>query len=203
MKKLHYLIILLLFFSCSNSTKTNKKSELPAEIEIDNTGKTSVDSGTILLDEQSLGSEEYVEDECIFDQATQTDDFLVGIKEFENYSWDSISKTATIILDNSDTIFVSRGGCDSFGVSAELVLYNNTIDFSDWTNVNQKILWISDVLSSEFAYEEIKNQIDSSKQIIDNDYGYFSSEFLQDNNYEFGRRIEKDKVVISLSYYVN
>lgn len=203
MNKLLCLISILLFFSCSNTTKTNSTEELPAVTVVIPHENSNKDSELNYPVEQSLETTEFVEDDCIFDQANQTDEFLIGIKEFKNYTWDSISKTATIALNNKNTISITRGGCYHFGVSAELTLYNDTTDYYNWENVNQKILWISKILSSEFAYEAIKVEIDSSKQIIDNDYGYFSSEYLQDNNYEFARRIEKDLTTITLSYYLN
>lgn len=185
MTKHAYLFIFFLLLSCSSAS--NKKPQ------------ATIQQQTVLEIENS--SED--ESDCIFDQSTQTDAFLKRIPELENYKWNSEEKVATIILDSNDTLLISRGGCYQFGVSAEFRLSNDTIDYSDWKNVYAKVLWISELLQSEFAYPEIKNALNTSEIEIDNDYIYFSNEYLQDNNYELTRRIEGDKDIIVLSYYIN
>jgi len=202
MKYLIYFLILVSIISCNN-TQTKEQDQIV------NNEKTITDNLDIEKEELKLDSiieteiENEDDDDCIFDQTYQTDEFLKGKNEFENYIWDSISKTATIILDNNDTLLIRRGGCYSFGVSAEFRLRIDQTDYSNWNNVYERILWISKILESEFSYSNIKSEIDSSKVIIDNDIVSFSNVYLQDNNYEIVRRIDNELNVIILSYYIN
>jgi|GEM_PF-3024057 len=144
-------------------------------------------------------------DDCIFDQQTQTDEFLKNIAEFDGYYWDKDSKTAEIPLDRGDYLLITRGGCYHFGVSAEFRLRNDTTDYSDWQNVYDKVLWIAKILDSEFKFNMIKNDLDSNLITINKmeqgDTLYFSNEYLKDNNYSIDREIQKGLVVLRLGYY--
>jgi len=202
MKHLIYFLILIFTYSCNqnNRTDSNLKTDL-------NVKTNQIKTDTVANLEQK--SEDLIQDtsDCIFDQLTQTDEFLKGINELNGYKWDYKTRTATIILQNQDTLFITRGGCYDFGVSAEFRLRFDTTDYSEWKNVFKKVLWIAKVLDNEFSYQEIKNEIDSSKIVIENsDFGDiigFSSEHLQDSHYEISRKIEKDYTVITISYYIN
>lgn len=145
-------------------------------------------------------------DDCIFDQLTQTDEFLKDIKELQNYKWNYDSRTATIILDNSDTLLITRGGCYHFGVTAEFRISNKETDFTDWNNVYNKVLWIAKLLDKEFAYTQIKNEIDSHKvkfgEIENGEVVYFSNDILQQNHYEITRQQSNNLNIITLSYYI-
>lgn len=146
-------------------------------------------------------------DDCIFDQLTQTDEFLREVPELSGYKWDKESRTATLKLSNGDTLYISRGGCDHFGVSAEFRLRNDTADIENWNNVYNKVLWIAKLLNSDFDYSLVKNDIDSNKLIFEKieeiDVVYFSNEYLQSNNYSIERRKEGQLNIIRLSYYLN
>lgn len=104
---------------------------------------TKVEKQDSVVEQESLES-----DDCIFDQQTQTDEFLRNIIELSGYYWDKESKTASIILENGDSLLITRGGCYHFGVTAEFRLRNDTTDYSDWTKVYDKVLWIAKVLES-------------------------------------------------------
>ncbi len=203
MKYLLYILILVSIISCSNNPQAKKldKIKIAEQASTDHQYPKNTDLKTDSIIETTIENEE--NSDCIFDQTTQTDDFLKGIIELDNYIWDSISKTATIILENKDTLLITRGGCDHFGVSAEFRLRNDKTDYNDWNNVNKRVLWISRILESELSYYEIKNEIDSVTIITQDDYAFFSNEYLQDNNYVISRRIDEDLTVISLSYYLN
>jgi len=163
-----------------------------------NTGKdkTSVKS--------KIGSND---NDCIFNQETQTDDFLKGIKIFKNYKWDNKAKTAKIKLENGDSIIIFRGGCVHFGVSAKMKIKKSTIDFSDWENVNTKVLWIAKILQNEFNYKMLKAELDSSNYEIEKgqraDILTFKDDYLIQNNYLVYRILGKKYDVIELSYYIN
>ncbi|MBI9060032.1 MAG: hypothetical protein JEZ01_19860 [Labilibaculum sp.] len=203
MKYLLYTLILVSIISCSNNPQAKKLDKIEVTEQsstvLQNPKNAELKTDSII--ETATETEE--NSECIFDQTTQTDDFLKGKMELDNYIWDSISKTATIILENKDTLLITRGGCDHFEVSAEFRLRNDKTDYKDWNNVNKRVLWISRILESEFSYYEIKNEIDSVTIITQDDNAYFSNEYLQDNNYVISRRIDEDLTVISLSYYLN
>jgi hypothetical protein len=193
-----YIPILFLFASCSYTSKEKQESSIP--IATENTVENNVDTLSVET-EAEITTEE--ESDCIFDQSTQTDKFLKGIEELKDYKWDAEEKIATIALGSGDTLLISRGGCYQFGVSAEFRLRKDTTDYSNWKNVYEKVLWISKLLSTDFAYEEIRNELNASEIERDNNNTYFSNEYLQDNNYELYREIEADKSTIVLSHYVN
>ncbi|MCW3786299.1 hypothetical protein [Plebeiibacterium sediminum] len=195
MKKLINIIVLFVLVSCSVSSNKNSNKELKEEPMAD----LILVEDSVLENTESKISED---GECIFNQLTQTDEFLKGIGELSTYEWDSIEKVATIILESNDTLLIKRGGCNFYSVSADFILRHDTLDYSQWENVFNKVLWISGLLSSDFAYKELKNEIDSSSIKINGDYVYFSNEYLQDNNYELYRTIEKEKTSIVLSHYI-
>ena len=87
MKLLYPFSILIFLFSCSPS---NQQSETQQK--------------TI---EQPLPS---VDEECVFDMSTQTDEFLRSNNLLKNFSWDSNNKIA-IGLIGKDTLQITRGGC--------------------------------------------------------------------------------------------
>jgi hypothetical protein len=65
------------------------------------------------------------DEECTFDQNTQTDKFIKSIPEFSNYKWDNEKKEAIINLKNGSILIARRGGCVHFGVSGELIEKSN------------------------------------------------------------------------------
>ena len=198
MNKMIYIPMLLLLASCLNASQEQQTKAVDAPRETNNQIAMEADSG---LMEAEGDSED--DADCIFDQTTQTDDFLKGISELENYKWNAEEKEATVILETNDTLLISRGGRSHFGVSAEFRLRNDSTDYSDWEAVYERVLWISEVLSSEFAHEEIKNALKASEIEVNNDHTFFTNQYLQDNNYEIYRSIEPDRSLIILSYYIN
>jgi hypothetical protein len=189
-------IVLILTISCNSASKNRQMDQ-----------SLISDSSSQLDTADKINADTENSDDCIFDQLTQTDEFLSNIKELQNYKWDYNTRTATIILDNRDTLLISRGGCYHFTVSAEFRIINEEIDYSVWNNVFNKVLWIAKLLDEEFAYKEIKNEIDSNKvtfeKIENGDAVYFSSEYLQNNHYEITRDLNENLNVITLSYYIN
>ena len=156
MKKSIVIFLAILAFSCGN--KKERRSEA--------------------LEQKDL----ITEDDCIFDQSTQTDEFLKDIQALKSYVWDYESRTATILLENHDTLLISRGGCYDFGVSAEFRIRNDTMNYKNWNMVFEKVLWIAKILESEFDYTRIKENIESNEIVIENYDGYdavsFSDEYL-------------------------
>jgi hypothetical protein len=65
-----------------------------------------------------------LENECVFDLATQTDEFLKNNAKINNYEWTDSIHSGIIILNNSDTIRVNKGGCNHFNFFCELTSKN-------------------------------------------------------------------------------
>lgn len=205
------IVIFILLLSCSS--EQNQRAIVPKKPEpkveektiYDNTEEKAKDKITENdIDTASVTTEkeikEQVEIDCIFDQKSQTDEFLRGIPQLAGYEWDSAQKLATIVLDTEDTLLVRRGGCNHFGVSAKFILRNDTTDYSKWDNVFERVLWISNLLDSEFYHEKIKQTLDSSQYEIKwGNSVFFLDEYLQDRNYEIFRRLQDDKSIIILS----
>jgi hypothetical protein len=98
----------------------------------------------------------YGQDDCIFDQATQTDEFIKDIEEFKNYSWDDKTKEATIILENGDTLIAQRGGCNHFGISGLLIEKRGVEEPLDQNYIFEKGLWIAQRLFHLTDFQELK-----------------------------------------------
>jgi hypothetical protein len=62
-----------------------------------------------------------VDQDCVFDLTTQTAEFIQEIPDYSNYIWDDQTKTATVLLDNGDTIKLTRGGCVHFNYYIQLI----------------------------------------------------------------------------------
>lgn len=194
---LRLIFILLIVFCCNSSGNSNLITD-----RVDNSELLSID----LIETSNLQNPSDSLD-CVFDQNTQTDEFLRNIPELKPYEWDQNSQTATVILDTRDTLFITRGGCAHFGVSAEFRLKNDKANYSDWNEVYKKILWIAELLKSEFMLDDIKNAINTDQIAIEKydniEVVYFNDEYLRDNHYEIMRKVEVDETVLSLSYYIN
>ncbi|NMM47683.1 hypothetical protein [Marinigracilibium pacificum] len=204
MKNLMTLVILAIIISACNSTSESTQNEINEKSDSiqTKTAQLVTDPNPETIDEE-INEEQIEESDCIFDQSNQTDEFLKDIDALADYSWNSKTKTATIIMDLNDTLLIKRGGCDHFGVSAEFRIQNKQIDYNDWNNVFIKVLWIAEVLNTQFLYENIKNDIVLSKIDIDGDVAYFSDELLVNNNYEIYRETGDGITTIILSYYIN
>lgn len=140
-------------------------------------------------------------DDCIFDPTTQTDEFLQGIPELENYVWNKHINTAKIQLAANETLYVSRGGCNHFGASADFHISEKEIDFEQ---ALRKIIWIAELLKDEFEVELLKEAIEKKEYTTgDRTYMSFSNQRLSDLTYSmsFSRGTKETK--ISLSWYMN
>lgn len=72
-------------------------------------------------------------DDCVFDLTTQTDSFLKDIPELEDYVWIDSLKQAVILLENQETLNVTRGGRIHFSTYIELV---TDLDKTPITDIN-------------------------------------------------------------------
>lgn len=72
-----------------------------------------------------------VDSNCIFDLATQTDEFIQEVPAFANYVWDPDNKLAVVVLENGEQLSITRGGCDTYVQAVELY---SDLDTISWTN---------------------------------------------------------------------
>jgi hypothetical protein len=176
--------LLMICFGCSNQAKeTSSLSDSSST----STGKPVAqnEEGSEETVETEEGSEE--EPDCIFDLAAQTDEFIKETEEFRNYAWDSLSKTATIILENGDTLYAQRGGCYHFTYSGRLVTKekHEIMDTVFWLNKGK---WMADRIFRDYDKKlvdslirnkiyTVYNQNGNLQVLFEGDHGY--SEFSQ------------------------
>jgi hypothetical protein len=182
MKRILFYISMVLFLSC-NQNKTTTKN---VSVHIDEEGIYFVEDSIEKINEQaddSIISEENKEDEdCIFDQTTQTDDFLKGIKEFEGYTWNKETKTASIRLSENEALEIYRGGCAHFGLSISFKLIGENVSYpKDKQVVFGKLLWAAKLIK-EFDYELIEKDILNENFEIYNGHNNTSLELLSETN---------------------
>ena len=191
--KTYYLFFIIVFFFSCKKEKT-----------------ISGDKQSSVVHEKSLGyenarKENRVEEACIFDQSTQTDAFLKGIKGLDNYTWDDESNSAEIVLNDHWFLTITRGGCDHFLLSAEF-LYDRNLEFEDnKKEIFEKIIWITSLLNEEFEYETIKKCIEEDKMTFTETTSGFYGNFMDSKIYEmytFDYRKEKGNTVFGISYYL-
>lgn len=163
------LLMSIFTFACDNSPKNkkrlflNKEKSLPESYHI-NTKKQ--DSSAISENEKKAVSDiltdskvSLTHSDCIFDLNTQTDDFLQKTPELSNYSWNDSTKTATILLQNNDTLFATRGGCIHFNMRGELIrAYRKPLK----ENINHwftEAKWISKSIMPESDFDKLEEMI--------------------------------------------
>ena len=191
--KTHFLIFIIVFlFSCKKEKTSSRPNLNDVEYELS-------------LENEKAKNQSSVEHECIFDQSTQTDAFLKGLKELEDYTWNNESKSAEIVLNDHWSLTITRGGCDHFLLSAEF-LYDRNLEFEDNKKVIfEKIIWITSLLKEEFEFESIKSCIEEDKlTFTETDNGFFGN-FMDSKIYEmytFDYRKEKETTVFGISYYL-
>ena len=155
----------------------------------------------------SISPETNIEEvECIFDQSTQTDEFLKGIKELENYIWDAQTKTAEIILNDHWDLTIKRGGCDHFSFEATFT-YDKFIDFEENKElVFDKIVWLSnllDDLDGEILAECIKENKLTIEPEDNKRHIHFMDVRIYELYYMLFSTLEENSSYFSISYYIN
>ncbi|WP_299765007.1 hypothetical protein [uncultured Dokdonia sp.] len=184
------ILILFLFIGCKEATLNN----VAVKIQENENEVITTNSSNVLM-----------EQDCIFDQATQTDEFLKGIKELENYVWDDESKTAEIILNDHWGLGLTRGGCDHFTVQADFV-YDRVIDFEEKKDfIFQQVIWISDLIK-DFDGEIIRECIENGRISIEVEDNKRHIHFMDQRLYEsyyMSFSVLENISYIHLSYYIN
>ena len=163
-------LIIVLFWSCKQSS--NKQDDITVTI-----GEEGI---TIKKDSSEVNVDD---NDCTFDQETQTDDFLKGIKELEGYSWNQETKTAIIKLSETEILSIYRGGCAHFELSGSFNLKNVNLSYPrDKKIIYKKALWLAERLTG-FPYKIIKKDILNENFEIYNDHNSVSLEFLSEKNF--------------------
>lgn len=209
------LLILISFFillsnSCKDSVIDKKTIKVSIEtIEEEDSEKllddliTQIDS----LDAHNVELENstHAKQDCIFDQSTQTDEFLKGIKELENYQWDSETKTAKIVLNDHWSLTIKRGGCDYFEMSATF-FHERILDIEkDKKQIFDSIIWITSLLE-DFDGKDIKRVIDEGKvTITKRDEFNYHANFMDEELYElyYFNFSNKNVTTFNIGYYYN
>lgn len=143
---------------------------------------------------------------CKYDLTTQTDDFLKGIPEFSDYSWDDQLKQATITLNDSTILMVERGGCNQFKFYGTLRLQNSNLTEKNQTQIFTKAMWIAEKLFENQEYEFFRNALETENyeiQKYDNQFlvifdtsAYCNAEIL------FIRHPKNGTIEIKIGYYL-
>lgn len=160
----------------------------------------------VSADKNSSIGDEVIEVDCIFDQATQTDDFLKGIKELENYKWDTATKTAYFPSKGDWELSISRGGCDHFELSATFKRMGKFDFEKEKSCVFSKIIWIT-LLLEEFEGDIIKEDIEGNRlSITKENENYLYANFMNERIYEsyyMDYKTENNVTEFSISYGFN
>jgi len=195
-----FYIILMFIFSCKKTENTSpiftiSKDSISAEIK-----KNTIKSVSLVEENKEVENEE-----CTFDQSTQTDEFLKNIEELENYVWDKENRIATIKLSDTEVLKIYRGGCMDFSLSATFV-NNRILDFEeDKRQIFNKIIWITSLLN-EFEGEEISNVIKEGNLAITKEDNFnYNVSFMNEKLYEFYyfNFNNKDRTTFEIGYYLN
>ena len=154
----------------------------------------------------SITSEETSDEvECIFDQSTQTDEFLKDIKELADYSWDQETRTAEIVLNDHWGLTIKRGGCDHFSFEAEFI-HDRAINFEENKEfVFDKIKWLSNLLD-DLDGEVLTECIQENKLTIEVEDNKRHIHFMDVRVYELYYMLFytlDDSSHFSISYYIN
>ena len=185
MKLKLFYVILLLCFCCD---ETSKKQSI----------KTSI--GDLTNKKPSVFLEE-----CIFDQATQTDEFLKQIDELEGYVWNPETKTAEIALDDHRLLTIKRGGCNHFEMSASFK-YDRILNIEkDEKQIFDNIIWITSLLK-DFDGKDIKRVIEEGKVDITkrDNFNYYAN-FMDKKLYEhyYFNFNNETTTTFDIGYYYN
>ena len=168
MKNITFIILILFSFSCHQNGKTKEDSVNKTEKSNDSKVSISIKQDTVLQNKTSKKLIEQLENlddeqDCIFDQSTQTDFFLKDIKELENYTWDQETKTAEIVLNHHWSLNIICGGCDEFEFSAEFI-HDRVLSFEDnKEEIFDRIIWIINLL-------EDFDEVDTIEGLIKNEH---------------------------------
>ncbi|APG65107.1 hypothetical protein LPB136_06980 [Tenacibaculum todarodis] len=187
------LFFSFLFFGCNFKKEEEKKHKSILIEKVLDTIKTK---------------QNIIIEDCIFDQETQNDDFLKGIVELKNYSWDKKTKTATINISKNEVLEIYRGGCDHFALNAKFIVPKSITFKQNKDYILSRILWASKLIFNESDFKIIEESILQNKFSIDNSIPEdIHLNFLNNdvyNNYTFFYNSSNKKYnTFSIQYYLD
>lgn len=143
-------------------------------------------------------------DDCIFDQTTQTDAFLKGLPELEDYIWIDSLKQAVILLDNGETLNVARGGCIHFNTYIELVTDLDKTPITDTDYWIERIHKYTTLLDNIFDNELVDSLIASKSYDLEEHPSQLYFSFHQDIACHMSLIIENKsgQTSVQIGYYV-
>jgi len=143
------------------------------------------------------------EEECLFDQNTQTDEFVKSVSEFKEYTWDDGLKEATIQLKNGHTLVAHRGGCLHFGISGTLYMKGSNPNSQDLEYWLDEAKWIAKKLFSDSDYKVLKESIDNHtfKNVSDQSGTYILIPHKTYDEFLITIRTVKETKVLYIGYF--
>ena len=147
------------------------------------------------------------EEECIFDLATQTDEFVRNVAEFGDYIWNDEAKTATITLQNGEKIIAHRGGCMHFGISAKWTLETENHNSKDVNYWIEKARWVNERIMSEADTKLFDELLQTKKYAVHESENFLVIDFFEHNYTEWtisvnwNSKYGSDDVIFETGYY--
>lgn len=207
--KLSIFIIItnLVLLSCRDSILKTETTKVSIDAVTPKDSKALLEELLTQIDSDSIENKESANqqenEDCIFDQSTQTDEFLKDIKELEGYVWHPDTKMAEIILNKQESLIIKRGGCDVFQFYASF-MNEKVLDFEkDKKQIFDSIIWITSLLE-DFDGEDIKRVIEEGKiSITKRDEFNYHANFMDKKLYEqyYFNFNNKDITTFEIGYY--
>ncbi len=201
-----FIIITNLFLlSCRDSILKTETTKVSIDAITSKDSKAHLEELLTQIDsiENKESTSQQENEDCIFDQSTQTDEFLKDIKELEGYVWHPDTKMAEIILNNQESLILKRGGCDVFQFYASF-MNEKVLDFEkDKKQIFDSIIWITSLLE-DFDGEDIKRVIEEGKiSITKHDEFNYHANFMDKKLYEqyYFNFNNKDITTFEIGYY--
>lgn len=206
-KEIYNMIVLALLVICLFSCSERRRQVSATDTTIHPKTELKESEPNIPIESQTEQQHETpVEEDCIFnnDYQTLTREWLLECN-IGAYSWDSLNNRAVIINDR-DTIFVAKGGCDHFNIWVESKLA------SDSHSLGDSAYWIcqSLVLAEKFHFDHYLQKIREGNVMFTQNSDYSAWFELTDAN-EAGNlyypgieiRNQNGEKRISISQYYN
>ncbi|MBL87523.1 MAG: hypothetical protein CMO82_12785 [Winogradskyella sp.] len=205
--KLSIFIIItnLVLLSCRDSILKTETTKVSIDAVTPKDSKALLEELLTQIDsiENKESTNQQENEDCIFDQSTQTDEFLKDIKELEGYVWHPDTKMAEIILNKQESLIIKRGGCDVFQFYASF-MNEKVLDFEkDKKQIFDSIIWITSLLE-DFDGEDIKRVIEEGKiSITKRDEFNYHANFMDKKLYEqyYFNFNNKDITTFEIGYY--
>lgn len=200
-----YLIVIasLICLTCSG-----QKESVEGDIVASDSAESSTEDAMVTeasIEEDTAKESEVQDDDCVFNNDFKglTTEWLAELGRTK-YIWREDLAQALIPM-GQDTIYVSKGGCNHFGISVELHLNNDNHTLAD------SVFWVENALklAQDFKMEEYQRSIEQKKikrlgdesdialwfEIIDAEDNYIYEGIIV--------KIEKNSKIVSISQYLN